>query len=1046
MDEKRIWLLTEREKEIECMYAVDDVLQNKKLSLAAAMNRIVQILPSGFADTDACRIQIKLYDAHFSLPEFDQAAYLHKTSIFMDDKVVGSLEARYLISPEKSVPELLPTEIKIMDAVAARISQLALSSKREMNLILDMLQKVNPDILDNVCQRLQVYLSEIEEEAPPMAVPTYGEVNTPLPKLEVPDALEFGQKLVSRAAAFLSSAEMLTLINQWIQDERLFSLVKIIGRRESEVSEILDAIQNYKQQMNDKKIDTKQSDAPMEKWVVAELAHRFLTNDENLIDRVLDNLAIEDFELLLLKMVGSSKTSGGIGGKGAGLFIAEQILKRASQNDPLLADIKTPRTWYLAADQMEEFLQFNHMEDLNAYKYNTVSYIRLTYDDIVSKIKNARLPSHIMRTLNMVLDDLPGVPIIVRSSSLLEDRSQSAFSGKYKSLYLANQGTKEKRLDALVDGILEVYSSQYNPDSFQYRQNRGLLHFAERMGVLIREVVGTRIGPYYMPLFAGVGFSENPHSWSPRITREGGLVRMVMGLGTRAVDRVNNDYPLLFSPANPGFRINQNPEDIRHYSPKYIDLMNLENGTFETVAAEEFLKTWGNKVPKLHKLVSVYQDGFIQKKNKLELSPQKDQMIITFDGIIYDTDFANKMSRIFNVLKGKMGVQVDLEFAYDGEHLILLQCRTLNRGSFNEGAEIPKNIPKKDIIFTANRFVPNGKLQNIRYLVYVDGDEYSRLPNKEDLLAVGEAVGKLNGCLPYKKYILMGPGRWGSRGDIQLGVRVTYADICNTAILIEVAKRKQSYVPEVSFGTHFFQDLVESNIAYIPLYPDEENNIFNDEFIKYQPNHLDEFLPQYKGLSKVLRVIDLAESDGKKILSVHMNAKLNQAVAFLADSVGGSGSINSRDLEEKVVSVDSPADQIGWQETGVEQHWRWRKYMADQIAKELDFTAYGVKGIYLFGSTDEETAGICSDIDLLVHDNGNEKQRQLLSQWLEGFSLALAKINYLRTGTACKGGLLDVHFITDDDISRKDSFAIKINSVIYPATPLRVEVKPNSET
>lgn len=456
------------------------------------------------------------------------------------------------------------------------------------------------------------------------------------------------------------------------------------------------------------------------------------------------------------------------------------------------------------------------MEELNAYKYNSISYIRMTYDDIVSKIKNLRLTPHIMQTLTILLDDLEQVPIIVRSSSLLEDRSQSAFSGKYKSLYLSNQGTKKERLDALADAILEVYSSQYNPDSFQYREKRHLLHVSEKMGVLIQEVVGTKIGPYYMPLFAGVAFSENAISWSPRIRRESGLVRMVMGLGTRAVDRVNNDYSLLFSPENPGFKINQNPNDVLHYSQKYIDVMNLESSAFETVEVEHLLKTWGHEIPKLSKLVSVYHDEYMQKKNFIDLSPKKDKMVITFDGILMDTDFPKKLSRILTVLKEKMGIQVDIEFAYDGSDLILLQCRTLNQGFYKEAATIPEDISDSDILFTANRYVSNGKIENLRYIVYVDGDAYSNLASKSEMLSVGEAVGKLNMHLPLKKYLLMGPGRWGSRGDIQLGVRVTYADICNTAMLIEVAKKKQSYVPEVSFGTHFFQDLVESNIAYLP--------------------------------------------------------------------------------------------------------------------------------------------------------------------------------------------------------------------------------------
>lgn len=245
-------------------------------------------------------------------------------------------------------------------------------------------------------------------------------------------------------------------------------------------------------------------------------------------------------------------------------------------------------------------------------------------------------------------------------------------------------------------------------------------------------------------------------------------------------------------------------------------------------------------------------------------------------------------------------------------------------------------------------------------------------------------------------------------------------------MLIEVAKKKQSYVPEVSFGTHFFQDLVESNIAYLPLYPDDKEIIYKEWFLKDQPNHLEEILPEYKEFSNVLRVIDIAELEKDKALSVYMNADLNKAVAFLSENKG----------EEKVSSDKSK--ELDWREADSHTHWRWRKYMADQIVNEMDFAAYGIKGVYLFGSTDEETAGPCSDIDLLIHFEGDEEKQNSLSKWLDGWSLALERINYLRTGSSCKGGLLDVHFVTDDDIAKQDSFATKINSLLYPATPLRL--------
>ncbi len=173
-----------------------------------------------------------------------------------------------------------------------------------------------------------------------------------------------------------------------------------------------------------------------------------------------------------------------------------------------------------------------------------------------------------MHGLSAALDDFAGVPVIVRSSSLLEDRVGSAFSGKYKSLFLANQGTKKERLAALLDAVAEIYASMFGPDPIEYRQERGLLDFDEQMGILIQEVVGTRNGKYFFPAFAGVAFSKNEFRWSPRITRDDGLVRLVPGLGTRAVDRTSDDYPVLIVPGQPELRVNVAVDEIIRYSPK----------------------------------------------------------------------------------------------------------------------------------------------------------------------------------------------------------------------------------------------------------------------------------------------------------------------------------------------------------------------------------------------------------------------------------------------------------------------------------------------
>ncbi|MCP4460948.1 MAG: pyruvate, phosphate dikinase, partial [Cytophagales bacterium] len=201
-------------------------------------------------------------------------------------------------------------------------------------------------------------------------------------------------------------------------------------------------------------------------------------------------------------------------------------------------------------------------------KYKTIEEVRQEYIHVVQLFKNSNFPHEIVQGLSMALDDLGDKPIIVRSSSVLEDRLGSAFSGKYKSLFLANRGTKTERLDALMDAISEVYASTLGPDPMEYRAERGLIDFHEEMGILIQEVVGSQIGDYFFPAYAGVAFSNNEFRWSPRIKREDGLIRLVPGLGTRAVDRLSDDYPILIAPGQPGLRANVSLDDIIRYSPQ----------------------------------------------------------------------------------------------------------------------------------------------------------------------------------------------------------------------------------------------------------------------------------------------------------------------------------------------------------------------------------------------------------------------------------------------------------------------------------------------
>ena len=314
------------------------------------------------------------------------------------------------------------------------------------------------------------------------------------------------------------------------------------------------------------------------------------------------------------------------------------------------------------------------------------------------------------------------------------------------------------------------------------------------------------------------------------------------------------------------------------------------------------------------------------------------------------------------ILEETLGTPVDIEFAHDGTDFYLLQCRPQSFADEDAPSPIPKDVAVEDTLFAAHRFVSNGHVPDITHVVYVDPEGYAQLKDRADLLAVGEAVGKLNKLLPKRQFILIGPGRWGSRGDIKLGVGVTYSDINNTAMLIEVARKTGDYLPDLSFGTHFFQDLVESEIRYLPLYPDDDG-FLNMRLLHASHNLLTAMLPEYEHLSHAVRVIDVPSSSDGRILRVLMNSELDEAIALIAEA-------GERDDEAR-------SDRIGQPRQHSESYWRWRMQMSEKIASEIDPERFAVTAVYIIGSTKNANAGPSSDIDLLIHFHGDESQRAI---------------------------------------------------------------------
>jgi len=1045
----RLHGLRERAKELDCLYKVEELLASETRSLPDIFRDIITAIPYGWQYPKYCQAKIVCEDIVYEPSGYVQTPWKDTAQIMAENRTVGFVEVSYVEEmPASREGVFLEKESKLIRTIADRIGQtifhrklgslllereaanrvLSAKSNHEWMVIVDLLRRTDEKLYLYISRKMlhHLFWSGIKESRKVLNMfgadfaANYAEgmveVNTPSQKQSRESIFAASDYVFAIAARHINDEEILSCLHKWIQENKLSFLIKTVDTGNAPLGAVIDAILRYRDLPPDEAILAPST----EEWLKVSLIRRFFSDNSSFINIAKQHLDVADFFDLATHIIYPSGSNGRLGGKSTGLFLSRHILLKAADKEKLFIDIKTPKTWYLTADCMTDFLRYNDLEDVKQQKYKDLEQVRIEYPNIIQLFKHARFPDEISKGLSLALDDFGDHSIIVRSSSLLEDRAGTAFSGKYKSLFLANQGSKQSRLEALFDAIAEIYASVFSPDPILYRSEHGLTDFREEMGIMIQEVVGTRVGPYLMPAFAGVAFSSNEFRWSPRLKRDDGLVRLVPGLGTRAVDRISNDYPVLLSPGQPALRVNVSPDEIRYYSPSQIDVINLDTQCFETMPLKRLLREHGSEMPNLHHMVSVYKEGNICQASVMELDVSRDELVVTFDGLINHTNFVKQVRTILLALQEKLGTPVDVEFASDGKYFYLLQCRSQYTESDVSTSAIPQDIPAGKILFTANRFISNGRIPDITHVVYISPQRYAEQSGMDALVDIGRAVGRLNALLPKRRFILMGPGRWGSRGDIKQGVQVTYSDISNTAVLIEIALKKGSYSLEPSFGTHFFQDMVEARIRYIPLYPDDQGVVFNEYFLNSSYNMLPAILPEYAHLADVVYVIDVPSCENGNVLKILMNADICQAVGFFAEPAAVS---------------DKPMVKVPPTESRSEDFWRWRHRMAEQLALRLKGERFGVRAIYLIGSTANATAGPSSDIDLLVHFNGGPVQKQELLLWLEGWSLSLAEQNYLRTGYMTEG-LLDVHLVTDSDVEARTSFAVKIDAITDPALPL----------
>ncbi len=600
-------------------------------------------------------------------------------------------------------------------------------------------------------------------------------------------------------------------------------------------------------------------------------------------------LSIADLRRIHRNRIGTGK----IGGKAAGMYLAWrslQPLDEALAADPAgRAAIHVPDSVFIGTDVIYEFLLMNKLEQYMNQKYRPVQEIRAEYPRIVESFLDTELPDYLVSEVREVVGAFGASPIIVRSSSLLEDNFGFAFAGKYDSYYCANQGTPEENLATVLDAIRRVYASALNPDALLYRRKHNLIDYDERMAILLQRVTGQWCGAYFYPDIGGVGFSQNPFAWSPVIRRDEGFLRLVTGLSAHAVERVAQDYPRLVALSHPQLRPEDSLADKRRFSQRFMAVLDRHTQGLLTVPTRDGLSGCG---PMLSLVAERDMGNSLVPVPPQAVAEPAENLVLTFDGLTRDEAFIGLMRAALQRLESVYGKPMNLEFAVNVEwpdapaedatppapiyHLHILECRPLYQRNLDETGPDLVPLRGKDRLFATTTLLPSAAVEQITYLVFIDPDHYYHLPEGDERRRVSDTVTALNDLLPAGHFGFIGPGRWGSL-DSRLSVPVTYSDICNSKLLVEISP-PYTPPPELAYGTDFYEDVVEAGIVVVGIQPGQEGSEMDWELLRGSSNHLAEFVAEAADLAPVIRVIDLHATAGSP-LRIVIDSETNEAVA-----------------------------------------------------------------------------------------------------------------------------------------------------------------------
>ena len=581
----------------------------------------------------------------------------------------------------------------------------------------------------------------------------------------------------------------------------------------------------------------------------SKICNIMLTRDEKMRRLIKANFKPEDYFEVHSRMVGT----GMIGGKACGMLLSRKIVE--NHRPDIFARFEPHDSYYIGSDVFYSYIVDNGFWDLRIKQRTEEGYFSLA-GEFEKKIMEGKFPAKIEAEFRRILDYYGNDPVIVRSSSILEDGFGNAFAGKYESVFCGGQENAEERLKAFEEAVKTVYASTMSMSALDYRKRRGLDKRDEQMSILVQRVSGSRYEGFFMPCTAGVGYSASPYRMGSEKPKNG-MLRLVMGLGTAAVDRRTGSYPRLVSLDNPTKVLSTDVNDRQQFSQRIVDAISVITNDVEGFDSMKIC----DSVPRYLKNM-IYSHNYETESRLRERGDWRDVLFITCDGLTKNEQLMADMRDMLSLIQSHYEYPVDTEytinFAPDGSYVIdLLQCRPLQLTAEGDKITVPKDIDRKDILLeTKGVSMGFSRELSLDGVVYIDPIAYYQLPYRRKY-EIKDALAKVNWHYREqgKHLLLLTPGRICTSSP-ELGVPSGFSDISEFSVIAEVSESKVGYIPELSYGSHIFQDLVEAGILYTAVFEKESTIAYDPELLKQFDDKTEELTALAEDIQDVFRVYE----------------------------------------------------------------------------------------------------------------------------------------------------------------------------------------------